>query len=382
MSVRIKVYDKDRIFQRQVGNPTSLVVTPRVHPLIGTAVMSVPLSHPAVPALRADGARVVFEDPDDPGITMSGPVHSAQIDSETASLKVAVWDDSWILGGILGWQVPGTSISSQGSAEYKTYTGRAETIVKNVVRENGVNRLGVPGLVVAPDQGRGNVVDGGASYRMHPIPDRIYPGIEMAGIGLRVRQVGTNLVFDVYEPRTYPQVLSVDGRTVKAATHTRTRPTASRVVIGGPGEAKERRYRQLVDTARENRYGFCGETFRDARDAKDDSEPENVAATNATMDARGRETLTETAAVNGLSITLAESSIFSYSTKGVLVGDRVTVNVFGTEVTDTVNEARLELIAPGYVQAEPIIGEQVDPAVRQAKMLAALKESQRKEERA
>ena len=382
MSVRIKVYDKDRIFQRQIGNPTSLVVTPRVHPLIGTAVMSVPLSHPAVPALRADGARVVFTDPDDPGVTMSGPVDSVEIDSDTESLTVTVLDDSWILAGILGWQVPGASVSSQGSAEYKTYTGRAETIVKNVVRENGVNRLGIPGLVVAPDQGRGNVVDGGASYRMHPIPDRIYPGIEMAGIGLRVRQVGTNLVFDVYEPRTYPQVLSVGGRTVKSVKHRRSRPRASRVVIGGPGEAKERRYRQLVDTARENRYGFCGETFRDARDAKDDSEPENVAATNATMDARGRETLTEAAEVNGLSITLAESSIFTYGSGGVLVGDKVPVDVYGTQITDTVNEARLELIAPGYVRAEPMIGEQIDPAVRQAKTLAALKESQRKEERA
>lgn len=382
MAIQIKVYNKDRVFQRQIGNPTSLVITPRVHPLVGTAVMSVPLSHPGVPALRADGARVVFTNTNDGDQPLSGPVHTAEIDSETESLTVTVWDDSWILGGVLGWQVPGAAITAQGSAEYKTYTGRAETVVKNVVRENGVNRLGIPGLVVAPDQGRGNVIDGGASYRMHPIPDRIYPGLEMAGVGLRVKQVGADLVFDVYVPRTYPQVLSVDGRTVQSAKHTKTRPTASRVVIGGPGEGKERRYRQLVDTAREKQYGFTGEAYRDARDAKDDSEVENVAVTNATMDARGRETLTDAAATNGLSITLAESSIFGYGTQGVLVGDKVTVDVFGTRITDTVNEARLELIAPGYVRATPTIGEQLDPAVRQAQMLAALKEAQRKEERA
>lgn len=383
MTIQIKVYDKDRKFQGQIGNPSSLKITPRVFPLIGTAVMTLPLSHKMASRLHNEpGMRVVFTNTTDGDQPLSGPVDTTVLDSDAESLTVTVIDDAWILGGILGWQVPGAAITSQGSADYKTYTGKAETIVKQVVRENGVGRLKIPGLVVAPDLGRGAVVEGGASFRMHPLPDRLYPGLEMAGVGLRVKQVGTDLVFDVYVPRIYPQTLSVEGRTIKSATHSRSRPTASRVVIGGPGEAKERRFRQLVDGTREAAYGFCGETFRDARDAKDDSEPENVAATTATMDARGRETLTEKAAVNGLSIKLAESSIFTYGPGGVLIGDKVPVNIFGTTITDTVTEAVIEWVAPGYVRAEPIIGEQVDPAVRQAKTLAALKESQRKEERA
>lgn len=383
MTIQIKVYDKDRKFQGQIGNPSSLRITPRVFPLIGTAVMTLPLSHKMAARLHNEsGMRVVFTNAADGDQPLSGPVDTTVLDSDSESLTVTIIDDAWILGGILGWQVPGSSITAQGSADYKTYTGKAETIVKQAVRENGVGRLKIPGLTVAPDLGRGALVEGGASFRMHPLPDRLYPGLEMAGIGLRIKQVGTDLVFDVYVPRVYPQTLSVEGRTIKSATHSRSRPTASRVVIGGPGEAKERRFLQLVDGARESAYGFCGETFRDARDAKDDSEPENVSVTTSTMNARGRETLTEKAAVNGLSIKLAESSIFTYGPGGVLVGDKVPVNVFGTEIIDTVTEAVIEWVAPGYVRAEPIIGEQVDPAVRQAKTLAALKESQRKEERA
>lgn len=382
MAIQIKVYDKDRKFKGQIGNPTSLKITPRVFPLIGTAVMELPLSHKMAGLLHNEpGMRVVFTNTEDDDQPLSGPVDTTALDSETGSLTVTVMDDSWILTGILGWQVPGAAITAQGAADYKTYTGNAETVVKQVVRENGVGRLKIPGLVVAPDLGRGAVVDGGASFRMHPLPDRLYPGLEIAGIGLRVKQVGSDLVFDVYVPRVYPQTLSVEGRTIKSATHSRSRPTASRVVIGGPGEAQERRFRQLVDGAREAKYGFCGEAFRDARDALDDSEPENVAATAATMDARGRETLTEKAETNGLSIVLAESSVFRYGAKGILVGDIVPVDIFGTTVTDTVTEATLEWIAPNYIRTQPVIGEQSDPAVRQAKTLAALKESQRKEER-
>lgn len=379
--IRVSVHDKDREFVGQIGAPLDLKVIPRVFPLIGSASMAVALSHKYAAALRTPGARVVFETAGGEHL-LSGPVDEATVDTETGNLSVTVIDDTWVLAQILGWQVPGTGITGQGSAEYKTYTGPAESIIKAAVRENGVNRLKVPGLKVAPDLGRGKVVGGGVSFRMHPLPDRLFPGVEMAGIGVQVRQVGTDLVCDVYEPRRYPVTLSVKGRTLTKATWSRRRPQMSRIVIGGPGEGVERRYRQLLDAAREAEYGFCGEGFQDARDAKDDSEPENTAATAATMDARGMETLASSGPLDGISITLAESSTFIYSTKGVLVGDIVDVEVEGTIISDVLKEAVIEAVTPNYSRATPTIGEQTDPATRQAKTLAALKESQRKEERA
>lgn len=378
--MRITVYDKDRKFKGQVGAPRSCVVVPRVFPLIGTATLTVPLSSPQVANLMADGARVMFEE--DGEHVLSGPVDNTALSTSDDSLVVVVVDDAWILTGILGWQVPGSPITNQSGAEYKNYTGPAETVIKNVVRDNGVNRLQIAGLQVAASQGRGATIEGGTNYRMHPIPDRIYPGLDIAGIGVQVRQVGTNLVFDTYVPRVYPTVLSVDGRTLKDATHTRKRPTASRAVVGGPGEGKARRYRQVVDTAREARWGFLGEAYQDARDVQQEEGVTTWTAVDATLDARGRENLAAAAQVDGLSVVLAESSIFTYGSKGIRVGDIAPVEVRGTIIRDTVKEATLEWVTPTYTRATPSIGEQNDPETRRARTLAALKESQRKEERA
>lgn len=390
--MKITVYDKDRIFMGQVGAPLKLTVTPRRFPLIGNAVMVLPLESGVtdadrqahadlITALRAPSARVVFRKEGQPTPDLSGFVDEVVVDSDSETLEVLVLADESLLFAILGWQVPTALIANQGTTEYKTYTGVAETAVKNLVRDNGVTRLAIPGLVVAADQARGATILGGVSVRMHPIPDRIYPALDMAGICLTLRQVGADLVFDVYVPRQYPITLSVEGRTVKQSRHTRKRPTMSRVVIGGPGEAKLRRYRALTDTNLESVWGFCGEGFRDARDALDDSEPENVAATHATMDARGWETLSEAGKIDGLSITLAESTAFTYGVDGILVGDQVNVNIRGQVITDTVNEAILEWVSPDYVSVAPMIGERIDSASQTQKNIAALKESQRREER-
>lgn len=377
---RILIYNKDRAFAGQVGSPLKLTVTPREFPLIGTARMVVADSHASVAKLMADGARVVFQFMG--AHLLSGPVDELELDSEARTLTVTVIDDAHILHRIAGWQVPAAAISAQGTAEYKTYTGDAETVIKNAVTENGVNRLAIPGLVVAPNLHRGAVVSGGVSTRMHPLPDRFFPSLAIAGIGCTVRQVGASLVFDVYTPKVYPRTLSVEGRTLKRVVWSKSRPTASRVVIGGPGEAKLRRYRQLADSAREAAYGFVGEVFRDARDAKDDGDPEVVANTTATMDARGQETLTESGVTNGLSITLAESTTFTYGPGGLQVGDRASVRHAGQIITDTVKEAVIEWIAPDHASVEPSLGQNQDPQAKAAATQAALKESQRKEERA
>lgn len=378
--MRITLYNKDLKFIGQEGAPLVAEVTPRVFPLIGTARLVVPLSSPSAAKLMTAGTRVLFEENGEH--VLSGPVDETNLSTSSNSLEVLVVDDAWILTGILGWQVPTSAITNQTAAEYRSYTGPAETVVKNVVRENGVTRLKIPGLTVAASLGRGSAIEGGTTYRMHPVPDRIYPGLDIAGIGLQVRQVGSQLVFDTYVPRTYPTVLSVDGRTLKDATHNRKRPRASRVVIGGPGEAKARRYRSVTDTAREAQWGFLGETFRDARDIQQEEGVTTWTAVDTQMDGRGREALAEAAAVDGLSVVLAESSIFKYGKGGILVGDYAQVDVRGTVIKDTVKEATLTWITPTYTQATPSIGEQTDPETRRAKTLASLKESQRKEERA
>jgi hypothetical protein len=259
---RISVYDKNRVFQCTIGNPKDLEVTLRWNQ-VSTLTMTVPLTHKRVPELLADGARVVVLFKGEHLI--SGPVTADELDTDgkTGTYRISEEDDFRVLKEILGWQVPGAAISAQGTAEYRTYTGNAEGIVKVAVTENGVTRLGISGLTVAATLSRGATVPGGVAFRMHPIFDRLFPAVEAAGLGVTVQQTGTDLVLDVHEPATFPNTLSVKGRTLKQVAMTRTRPTASRVVTGGSGEGKARYFRNLTSTTRETAYGMRAETFVD-----------------------------------------------------------------------------------------------------------------------
>lgn len=370
---RVAVYDKNRVFQCQVGNPSALSATVR-HNLISTLSMTVPLGHKTFEALRADGARlrVLFKGE----FLMSGPIvaDELQTDGKTGTYTVTMEDDKRILwDDITGWPVPTSPIGNQSGAEYRTYTGNAETIIKTAVTENGVNRLSIPGLIVAPNLNRGAVVPGGVALRMHPLADRMFPALDEAGIGVSVQQQGAALVFDVYQPATHPRTLSAQGRTLKQVKMTRTRPKASRVVIGGQGEGTARTFRYLTDPARETQYGMRAEVFRDARD-------DNTASV---MDARGRETLTENGPKNGVSITLAGSGIFKYGPGGFHVGDRVPIKVAdGITITEVIRECTLKWVSKDYAEETPVIGELTDRPERvAAQRLAAVARGQRNQER-
>jgi hypothetical protein len=264
------VYDKNRVYQCPIGNPTALEATVRFND-VGTLSMTVPLAHERVPALMADGARlrVLYRGEH----LISGPVTADELDTDgkSGTYRITVQDDFRLLKEILGWQAPGNTIANQGTAEYRKYTGNAEGIVKVAVTENGVNRLGIAGLTVATNLARGGTVPGGISYRMHPLADLLFPAMEAAGLGVTIQQNTTgNLVLDVYEPTLFDKPLSIKGSTLKQVTMTRTRPTASRAVVGGSGEGKARYFRQVTDTARETQYGMKAEVFVDDRQAGSD----------------------------------------------------------------------------------------------------------------
>jgi hypothetical protein len=369
---RISVYDKDRVFQGQIGNPSALTVTVR-HNLISTLSMTVPLGHKELPKLMADGARLRVSFKGE--FLMSGPIIADELttDGKSGSYTVSVEDDKRILWDVAGFQVPTALIAGQGAAEYHTYTGDAETIIKAAVADNAVDRVQIPGLMVAPNLNRGAVIPGGVAFRMHPLADRLFPAVEEAGIGVTVEQQGTALVFDVYEPVTHPRTLSTAGRTLKQVKMTRTRPKASRVIIGGQGEGTARNFRYLMDQPREAQYGMRAEVFRDARDDGGD----------AVMDARGAETLAENGPKNGVSLTLAGSGIFKYGPGGFHVGDRIPVKVADDiTITEVIRECTLKWVSRDYASIEPAIGELTDRPERvTAQRLAAVARAQRDQER-
>lgn len=375
---RISVYNKNRVFQCPIGNPSALTATVR-HNDVGTLSMTLPLGHSRVGALMAEGARlrVLFKGEH----LISGPITADQIetDGKKGTYTVSVEDDFRVLKEIAGFPIPAAAngqtsgVITGQTSEYRTYTGNAETIVKNAVTENGVTRLAVPGLTVAANLNRGSIIPGGVPLRMHPLFDQLFPAVTAAGLGVTVRQVGANLVLDVYVPKIHTQTLSVKGGTLKQVTMTRTRPRASRVIIGGQGEGTARTFRYLTDAARETLYGMKAETFRDARD-------DNTAAV---LDARGQETLTELGPQNGVAITLAGSGIFQYGPGGYHVGDKVPIKVVdGITITEVIKETTLKWVAKDYATTDPVLGEITNqPERATAKRFQALAKGQRDQER-
>ncbi|MFK0005466.1 hypothetical protein ACIQTZ_00285 [Paenarthrobacter sp. NPDC090520] len=369
---RIAVYDKNRQFRGQIGNPTALAGIMR-HNMVSTLDLTVPLSHERIGDLMADGARmkVMFRKKH----LFSGPImnESGESNGIKGSVTFHAEGDLAVLKDILGWPVPGSAIDNQSAAEYRTYTGTAEAIVKAAVQENGVTRMGVPGLSVAPNLNRGAVIPGGVPLRMHPLFDQLFPAVENAGLGVTVQQVGSSLVLDVYDSGTYPRTLRAKGRTLKGVKWNRSRPTASRVIIGGQGEGTARNFRQLIDPDREAQYGIRAETFRDARD---DNTP-------SVMDARGRETLDEAGPKNGLTLELVGTGIFQYGEGGFREGMTVPVEVAdGLVITQPIREVSLKWVSPEYAEVNPMIGEIINqPARIFAQRIAALCKGLRNQER-
>jgi hypothetical protein len=344
--LRITVFDK--AFQRKgwLGNPESVSVTVGYN-IVGKADVTFPSDHPRAADILAEGARLVIEYP---GLTlplMTGPVTEVQGEGpegqSTVTVTVTIKDDTSILWETLGWQVPTAAISAQNTAEYRTYTGNAETIVKAMVTEQAITRLGHP-LTVAPNLNRGAVIPGGVKIRMHPLADRLFPTVELAGLGVRVYQQGAGLVLDVYEPRTYPKVISEAAGTLRSWKWNRTNPTATHVVGGGRGEGTARTFRTATDSALAVQYGRKIEVFADARNGE----------TTAELDQSNSEVLFEGKPKSGLELELSETPYFRYGT--VVVGDTVTIRAGALEIQDVLRSATITWTRANGLKVQPVVG--------------------------
>jgi hypothetical protein len=363
----IVVYDKNF---RRVGWASSYleVEATVVHNDIDVAVFSLMAEHQVVPKLRAAGARVVIYYDDT--VLMSGPVQKKEFQgpSSSAAWTFTIDSDFRQIRDMLGWPVPANPITSQGTAtRYHKVTGPAETVAKTIIRAN-LNRF--TDLPVAPtilaDQERGEVIT--VSTRMMPLPDRFFPAIDQAGIGLKVWQDGSRLLIDCYEPVQRTRKLSEEAGTLTNVQYSETLPTVTRVVVGGPGEGTSKQYLQMINTAREAKYGIVTEQFVDATSAE----------TVAEMQQAGAEALLAGAEQYALSLTLAESRTFRYG-RTLNNGDIVPVVIPpGIEYLDVVRSTTLGHKPGEAVTVTPIVGNgSNDPNVRMARTVSALMRTSR-----
>lgn len=361
MPFTIRVYDKNFNFKAFIGDPITLVVTPRFNET-GTGTLVVEIDHHAMPALMEDGARIVIELRGD--FLMSGKIHrrEAQGPAVDGTMSIFFKDDFRLLHQILGYPVPTASLTGQTS-EYATYTGKAETILKNAVRANMVTRLGLD-VTVAPDLARGGNVPNGVALRFHPLYEKLFPAIEQAGLGVTFKQTGNTIVCDVFDPPVFPRTLTESSGVITTWSWASDDPTAIHVVAGGQGDGKARVFREVADTELYVAHNDMVEVFRDARDAD----------TLAVLDARAYESLTEGEARSGFAVELSETEHFQYGQDGLVVGAQVTIGIGFVTRTDILREVTLSYTRDQGLVATPLVGNVSDSPDRTiANFLARLK---------
>ncbi|MDQ4502188.1 hypothetical protein [Sinomonas sp. ASV322] len=344
---RLTLYDKSFARQGWLGDPIEVTATPAHNGPQGLTVTVSSLSEKA-PILLEPGSRIVAQYRGEHLI--SGPVRSrsGKGPGRAGTMTFTVEDDWRLLQRVLGWPVPSAQITGQGAAEYDVVSGPAETVLKTLLTRNAVNRRGLP-VTVAPDRRRGANIT--VSARFHPLADILLSALDTAGIGVTVRQSGSGLMVDVYEPTVHARELNDESGVVAEWEWASEAPEATDIVVGGQGEGTARQFALFQNAARAAEWGDVIEVFRDARD------------TNAgdVFAQRAVETFAETAEKTGLKIRLSETENFRYGRDGVHVGDRVSLRV-GPDlvVTDILRSAELTWKAESGLEVTPKIGEIAD----------------------
>ena len=356
--MEVMVYNK--AYQRRglLGAP-SLVEFTILNNAVSLAMVTIPIDRPRVIDAMADGARLVITVP---GMeTFSGKIvkrgGSGFVDR---SVTLTVESDWRLFKRLLAWPAPTLPIGSQGIA-YRKYTGSAEKIVKDVVRDAAI-RTGEP-IRVASNLNRGAVIAGGIAFRFHPLADRLFPAVEQAGLSVSVVQDGeSGLVVDVREPITVRKPFSAEAGNLIDWQWSSSNPTVTSVVVGGQGEGELRTLKEKKIAALIAQYGDNVEAFVDARDSDDPVE----------LAARMDEVLAEGAPKNGLALTLANTKSAIYGTH-YRVGDKVTVQAGVMDITDTLQSAKFSWTRESGLVVTPEVGERTDdPDLQLAKKVRKL----------
>lgn len=354
--------------------------------------------------LQEDGARIVAQYRGEH--LLSGMIRSdAGSITPNGDLTYTVEDDYRVLENTLAWVAPqrpllpaalaelgqawqtgpagttGTTTGQSGHFVWPAGVDSAEAMIKHIAQEN-FTRIGRD-VTVLPNLDRGgDARAGGLMATLTPrngsLAEEVAPILEWSGLGLRVWQEprGDGLLLDVYEPDTWPTELDYASGAIPDGSFERHRPTATRMVVGGPGEGPDRAFYSVVDADLEAQQGDIIEQFVDATGASLEwpeslSEAFRVAKYyllrsevstelknrfTAYLDAAGRKKLAENVAVASIAAALAETEAFSmYGPDGLRPGDLVPIATPAGPIVERITSATLAL--SNGLTVTPTLGE-------------------------
>ena len=373
----LMVYNKDFEFRGYIGNPISLAVTPRFNET-GTATVEMDLNHRLAPDILADGSRlVVYKD----GIfVLSGKIYqkNAEGPAVKGTLKFFVKSDFRALHQVLGWPLPLSALASQGKDTYNI-TGNAEAAIKTLVQQNMVTRLGLP-ITVATNLGRGATLSAGVDIRFHPLYEKAFPAVELAGLGVTFEQHDGTIVMDVFTPPVYPFILTEESGMLQWWSWSASDAAATRVIAEGTGGSVDdaegnplpapKLYALAVNTDLEAAYNDAIEVHRLGSNGSSTGDPLTMLAADA------QEALAESVPKHGFAVKLSETGTFRYGENNLVVGALVTISVGGVTRTDYLREVTMTYSRADGVGVTPVVGDiQDNPDRVIASFLARLKKS-------
>lgn len=277
------------------------------------------------------------------GVTvLSGPITRRQVTLSKGRQQVVLSgiDDT----GMLADRLALPSAPPYTLAAYDVRSGPADTVLAEYVDANAGPSAGsraITGLTVPTPAGTAAAVTGTARFQtVLELLQRL--ALDAGGLGFRVVQEGTGLVFQTYAStdRTRQAVFSVPLGNLAEYDLAITRPSATYAVVAGQGEGVAR---QFVE-------GGTGvlprvETFVDARDTDDP----------AVLAQRLDGALVEGQPRTSLSISPVETDSVQFG-RDYMLGDVVTVVVDGVPVQDVVRQVSLSYNGKNGETLTPIIG--------------------------
>lgn len=412
-----------------------------------TGTFSMPDDHPLNKRLLSDDARVIVRYKDEH--LMSGKVRSPKgkiTPGGTVGYELA--DDFRWLVGTGAWvnptnPAPATSLSAtdvaamgqaslpggpstagadgtvQGQSGYYQWPAGVdltESVVKNLIRVNfdrlnrwSQNNAPPPiaafkarNYALAPDLGRGyshRAAGDLPQVRNDSLDTYLIPLLRAAGLGIRFQQdpQSATVTVDIYQPKIYPQKLTVPSGIITDGDWSFTSTNATNVLVGGPGELAARIYRYFTAPASTLGALDVVETFKDAAggqidwpatlsDAyrvekymqlRPDIAPASYAEVLDAMVKGAADSLADGAPTAGVSVSLSETARFSYGgPKGFHIGDTMTISTGDSralEFTDTLTECELKATANEGLVVTPVVGDKIlNPNLRYARAIVGL----------
>jgi hypothetical protein len=436
----IDVYDKSFNWLGRVSNPESVVGSVRFNAL-STFTITIGATDPMFTEIINWGARVTI-------IYRSVPLFSGVITYvegsllQTGSVSFTVESDWRILQNTLAWVRPdntleastisikneshatdqaqayllggastqgtsGTTIGQTGYYSWPSAVVYSETALKHIIEVNAKTRLGRP-LTIATDLGRGGDIKTAGKLpgiRFDRLEDTCLEILSFDGLGLTIQQAPrtSTITVDVYTPTTWDMPLTADSGVIVDGSWSVNYPSATRVILGGPGDLADRMFKGYVDgTGLEAQYGDIIERFRDATSSADMIWPEQpfsvdlqvakyyllrseiTAAQKTTftnsLAASAKIALDEGLPTAGINATLSETETFHFGgTDGIQLGDTVQVQgLTGLLYTETVTAAEFTYTQDEFT-VNPIIGTRSDdPTYQLAETIRTIATAQRR----